>query len=51
MIKNVKQYISDVCFQLSHSDVDDVIWIYLPIVAVCAAVLALIIKTFQLVIL
>lgn len=49
MIKNVKQYISDVCFQLSHSDVDDVIWIYLPIVAVVAAVSALIIKAISLI--
>lgn len=31
MIKNVKEYISDICFQLSHSDMDDFIWIYLPI--------------------
>lgn len=31
MIKSIKQYIKDVCFQLSHSGVDDVIWIYSPI--------------------
>lgn len=47
MIKSIKQYISDLGLQLSHSDMDDFIWIYLPfsiLMACIAFILSLIIS-------
>ena len=41
MIKSIKQYIKDTYFQLSQSDMDDVIWIYIPLLVLTVGSFAL----------
>lgn len=37
MIKNVVQYIKDIKYTMSFSTIDDVIWIYIPLVVLTIA--------------
>jgi len=43
MLKNIKQYINDLCYQISLSDRDDVIFIYAPLIIVVGGLLIAII--------